>query len=171
MQYGEVIVAISAAITLIGVVFNLFKSNSIFKEAVEETKKAETTLSSEHKVLEARQTIFLNQAQNSAAALQEVSSSLQRIDRRLLRSDPEWQKQFSSLDAQQKALVQSADQIGHFAGEYMKLIAENQRLQEQVTELRDQLRLLQEENTKLRTAHPKPQPKPSREEDWEPDLP
>ena len=155
MDYGSVIIAISAAVTLLGAVFNLMKNNSISEKAVKQTGQ---TLSVGQKALSAEHSILLERSAGSQEVLQSLSSSLREIDRRMLQADAERKVQFLTLDAQRQQLVKSAGDMGRFAEEYIRLSAENQTLKQTVERLQRKLNTLQAQFPR----------EPEEEEEWEP---
>lgn len=155
-DYGSVIIAISAAVTLLGAVFNLMQNNSISEKAVKQTGQTlsagqealsadHKALSAEHSALRSDHSILLERSAGSQEVLQSLSSSLREIDRRMLQADAERKVQFLTLDAQRQQLVKSAGDMGRFAEEYIRLSAENQTLKQTVERLQRKLNTLQAE--------------------------
>ena len=159
MNYGEIIVAVSAAITLLGVVFNLFKSNRISEKAVERTGEAEKSLSAEHKSISAVQTIVLERTADSKAAVQQLVATVEGIDRRMIQSDADRKIQFASLDAKHQLLVKSAKDIGVFSEEFLKLSEENIAMKKEIFALRAENKTLRQRLSQEREL-----------DEWEPEL-
>lgn len=159
MDYGNIIVAISAAITLLGVIFNLFKSNRISDKAVDRTSEAEKTLSAEHKGISATQIILLERTADSKASVQKIATAVEAIDRRMVLSDTDRKLQFASLDAKHQMLVKSADDIGKFSEEFLKLSADYVTMQKEMSTLRAENEALRQELAREK-----------RQGEWEPEL-
>ncbi|SHN87925.1 hypothetical protein [Desulfitobacterium chlororespirans] len=143
MDYGSMIIAISAAITLLGAVFTLFKNNSISTKAVDRTDQAERvllaenkTLSAEHKTLAAEQKILLERTADNKAALGEVQKVVTAIDKRAEMEKEIRETRERLLDPQQFAVKEAVDKIYAMSENWQRLITENAGLREQVVELR-----------------------------------
>ncbi len=150
MDYGSIIIAISAAITLLGVVFTFLKNNSISTGAIDRTAQAEKTLSAEHAKLSAEHAklsaenatlstenkILLERTSDNKAALGEVQKVVTSIDKRAEMEKEVRETRERLLDPQQFAVKEAVDKIYAMSENWQKLIAENAGLREQVVELR-----------------------------------
>lgn len=145
MNYGEVIIAISAAITLLGVVFTFFKNNSISTRAVDRTGEAEKTLSAEHTALSAKQEIVLERTADSKATLLRLQDTLSATDKRLIEAEAERKVRYATLSDAQRRLVDSAENMGRFSEEFSKLVKENVELRQENQALRQHIELLTQE--------------------------
>ncbi|MEA4954829.1 MAG: hypothetical protein VB096_04880 [Pseudoflavonifractor sp.] len=145
ISYGEIFTTISAAITLIGVTFNLFKSNRISEKAVDHTSEAEKALSAEHKALDATHTILLERTAGSKLAVQQLSTTVSQIDRRMVQTDAERKLQFASLNAEHQSLIKSAGDIWKFSERYLELSAQYAELQKEASTLREENAVLRRE--------------------------
>lgn len=151
---------ITLLITLIGIapklaalekqISELEKSNNRLKESLsgehQGLSREHQGLSAEHQAL----TNGLRDNQTTLTFLKEEQLKAQARQELLRAQEPDAQK---ALEVLQLTLSRVAE------------------LERQLQVVRAENQALREENAKLRTEHPEPHPKPSREEDWEPDFP
>lgn len=150
MEYGEIIVLTSAVVTLIGVVFTLFKNNSIANSTSDRVESKGNQLSSEHSRLNSEHSIqsiehrsLLEKVADTKSEVNEVKKTVTDVNIRLIQADADNKVRFANLDDAQKQLCSSAENMGKFADEFMRMAAENKLLHEQNTQLtRDKAELI-----------------------------
>lgn len=155
MDYSPIIVAISAAITLIGAGFTLFKNNSISERSVTRTDQAEKSLSAEHSIL-------LERTADTKAAVIKMQDTIQSVQVEQFNDRAERKIHYASLDDAQKQLADSAGDMGKFAQEFARIAAENQELRQKV--------LLLEQTIAKMQAQQERRPDPRRDTGWEMEL-
>lgn len=150
MNYGAVITAVSAAIVLIGVVFNLLKNNSISEGSIDRTEQAESKLtaehiarSSEHDSLSSEHKLLLERSADMKSSMSSMCGIIQEDRLQRTKDQAEQKIQYASLSDAQKHLDDHAREIGKFADEFRRLAAEN-------TELKSEKQSLSRENQHLR---------------------
>jgi len=131
MNWSEVVTLVACALTMVGAAFTLFKNNSISNKTVDRTADAESRLSTEHKMLSteiktlnSNQIVLTERTSDTKAGMNEIRKSVQEMNHTLIQSDTDRKLQFATLSDAQKNLVQSADNIGKFAGEFQRLATE-----------------------------------------------
>lgn len=137
VDYKDSIMLLSAAVTLIGVVFSLIKSGSLSKESVDRTAQAENTLKADHNLL-------LERSADVKASVYSMCSVIQDDRVQRAKDQAEQKAQYASLSDAQKHLDDHAREIGKFADEFRKLAAENAELKAENQRLRDRLGLADE---------------------------
>lgn len=150
MEYGEIIVLTSAVVTLIGVVFTLFKNNSIANSTSDRVESKGNQLSSEHSRLNSEHSIqsiehksLLEKVADTKSEVTEVKKTVSDVNIRLIQADADNKVRFANLDDTQKQLCGSAENMGKFADEFMRMAAENKLLREQNAQLsRDKAELV-----------------------------
>lgn len=185
MDYGQIIIAVSAAVTLIGAAFTLFKNNSISEKAVNRTEQAEGKLSVEHSKLSMAQERILERTADSKQTTVAVQAKIEKLQDTVyeMHRDQTTERvqrkiQFLTLKDAQKKLVSSADDIGKFAQDYLRIATALEELQRdstrregeqhsEIARLKSELEQLKKENAQLRLRLPRSRPAPSREDGWD----
>lgn len=137
VDYKDSIMLLSAAVTLIGVVFSLIKSGSLSKESVDRTAQAENTLKADH-------TLLLERSADIKASVYSMCSAIQDDRVQRAKNQAEQKAQYASLSDAQKRLDDHAREIGKFADEFRRLAAENAELKAENQRLRNRLGLADE---------------------------
>lgn len=156
MEYGEIIVLTSAVVTLIGVVFTLFRNNSIANSTTDRVESKgnqlsgeHSRLSSEHSVQSVEHNSILEKVIDTKSEIGEVRKTVSDVNIRLIQADADNKLRFINLDDAQKKLCSSAEDIGKFSEEFMRLAAENKQLTEENKSLSRENADLIKQNTEL----------------------
>lgn len=198
MDYGALITMISAAIVLISTAYTIFKNNSISDKTADKVESKGQQLSSEHGKLSSEHGKLSSEHSNlekdhemirgtlstTGSQVADVWKTLAAVDARLAQTDADRKLNYANLPDAQKALVESAANVGRFSDAFLKISDENNRLkqenaqlQQQKAEIRQESQQLRQENARLRAVIQKqgehirsletPEQGPDEDEDWE----
>lgn len=156
MENGDIVVLISAAVTLIGVVFTLFRNNSISSSTIDKVESKGNQLSGEHGRLNSEHSIqsgeharILDKVMDAKSEISEVKKTVTDVNIRLIQSDADNKVHFANLNDAQKRLCSSAEDIGKFSAEFARLAEENKLLTKENQTLNRENTELAEQNAKL----------------------
>jgi len=150
MDYGAIVVLISAAITLVGVVFTLFKNNSIANGTIDKVESKGKELSGEHSRLSSEHSNIIEKLSGTKTEVTEIRQTVSEVRIQLVQNEADRKAQYANLTDAQKKLCDSAENIGKFSGEFQRLVTTNRGLAEENTRLKEELLRMTEENEALK---------------------